>query len=95
VINKNTVPGDKSALNPSGLRVGAPAMTSRGLVEADFVKVGEYISEAIKITQDIQNTSGKKIVDFKRVLNESPPGAMLELKKEVENFASRFDVIGC
>merc|ERR1719163_1139043 len=34
--NKNTVPGDKSALQPHGLRVGAPAMTTRGLVEKDF-----------------------------------------------------------
>lgn len=29
--NKNTVPGDKSALNPGGYRVGSPAMTTRGL----------------------------------------------------------------
>lgn len=94
VCNKNTVPGDKSALNPSGLRVGAPAMTSRGLVEADFVKVGEFISAAIDITKEIQNTSGKKIVDFKKVMNESPPGSMLELKKEVEAFASSFETIG-
>merc|ERR1719353_2568820 len=48
VCNKNTVPGDKSALSPSGLRVGAPAMTSRGLVEEDFEKVGDFISRAVK-----------------------------------------------
>jgi len=93
VLNKNTVPHDKSAMNPSGLRVGAPAMTSRGLVEADFEKIGEFIAEAVKITEDIQKVSGKKLVDFKRVMNESP-GAMLELKKEVESFATRFEVIG-
>jgi glycine hydroxymethyltransferase len=30
-LNKNTVPGDKSALTPSAIRVGSPAMTTRGL----------------------------------------------------------------
>lgn len=41
--NKNTCPGDKSALRPSGLRFGSPALTSRGLVEDDFRKVAEFI----------------------------------------------------
>jgi len=94
ISNKNTVPGDKSAMNPSGLRLGAPAMTSRGLVEEDFKQIGSFIAKAIKVTQDIQATSGKKLVDFKKVMNENPPGTMLELKKEVEAFASKFDVIG-
>lgn len=35
--------GDKSALRPSGLRFGSPALTSRGLVEDDFKKVAEFI----------------------------------------------------
>jgi glycine hydroxymethyltransferase len=35
-INKNTVPGDRSALNPSAIRIGSPPMTTRGLVEKDF-----------------------------------------------------------
>lgn len=38
-VNKNTVPGDKSALVPSGIRMGTPALTSRGLDEADFTRV--------------------------------------------------------
>ena len=41
--NKNTCPGDKSALKPSGIRLGSPALTSRGLKEADFEKVVELI----------------------------------------------------
>ena len=36
--NKNTVPGDVSALVPGGLRVGTPALTTRGFTEADFEK---------------------------------------------------------
>merc|ERR1712050_65563 len=54
ILNKNTVPGDKSAMNPSGLRVGTPAMTSRGLVEADFARVGELIGDAVDVVAEIQ-----------------------------------------
>lgn len=35
--------GDKSALRPSGLRFGSPALTSRGMMEEDFKKVAEFI----------------------------------------------------
>jgi len=94
VLNKNTIPGDKSAMTPSGLRVGAPAMTSRGLVEADFAKVGEFIGEAIDIAAEVQKESGPKLVDFRRILQESPPGRLLALKSEVESFASSFDTVG-
>jgi glycine hydroxymethyltransferase len=30
-VNKNTVPGDKSAMNPSGLRFGTPPLTTRAV----------------------------------------------------------------
>ena len=41
-LNKNTVPGDKSALVPSGIRMGTPALTSRGLDEKDFERVVSF-----------------------------------------------------
>lgn len=44
-VNKNTVPGDKSALKPGGLRIGAPALTSRNMKEADFVQVVEFMDK--------------------------------------------------
>ena len=44
-VNKNTCPGDKSALKPSGLRLGAPPLSSRNLKDADFVKVVDFIDE--------------------------------------------------
>lgn len=94
VLNKNTIPGDKSALNPNGLRVGAPAMTSRGLVEADFERVGEFIGDAIDIAAEVQKESGPKLVEFKKVLAQSPPGKLLELKAQVEQFACQFETVG-
>lgn len=48
--NKNTVPGDVSAMVPGGLRMGSPALTSRGFVEKDFEQVAEFVHRAVQIT---------------------------------------------
>ena len=45
--NKNTTPNDKSALNPTGLRLGTPAMTTRGLKENDFKQVVGFLDSAV------------------------------------------------
>lgn len=37
------VPGDKSAMNPSGIRLGTPALTTRGFIETDIEKVVDFI----------------------------------------------------
>lgn len=37
------VPGDKSAMNPYGIRLGTPALTTRGMMENDIIKVAELI----------------------------------------------------
>ena len=58
-VNKNTCPGDKSALNPGGLRLGAPAMTSRGLKEKDFEQVVEFLDQAANITQHAKSKTSK------------------------------------
>ena len=43
-VNKNTIPNDKfSPLVTSGIRIGSPAMTTRGLKEDDFILIGEII----------------------------------------------------
>ena len=47
-LNKNTVPNDpRSPFVTSGVRIGTPAVTSRGLVEEDMVKVAELINYAV------------------------------------------------
>ena len=48
--NKNTVPGDKSAMKPGGLRMGTPAMTTRGFDPQDFSRVADIVDIAVNIT---------------------------------------------
>jgi glycine hydroxymethyltransferase len=48
-VNKNMVPFDtQSPFVTSGMRVGTPAITTRGLVESDMIKVVDYIDQVIK-----------------------------------------------
>ena len=47
-VNKNTIPFDKeSPFKTSGIRLGSPAMTTRGLKEEDFIEIGNIIIDAL------------------------------------------------
>lgn len=49
IVNKNTVPGEKrSAFDPSGIRMGSPAETTRGRKEKDFKKIAEEIDKILR-----------------------------------------------
>ena len=48
-LNKNTIVGDKSATTPGGVRVGTPAITTRGYLDDDSREVGRFLDEAIKL----------------------------------------------
>jgi glycine hydroxymethyltransferase len=48
VVNRNTIPGDKSALNPSGLRLGTPWITQRGFTEKHIDQLAAYMAQVLK-----------------------------------------------
>lgn len=53
--NKNAIPGDKEKpAFTSGLRLGTPAMTTRGFTKDDFVLVGKYIANVLKNPDDLK-----------------------------------------
>ncbi|KAI4624346.1 uncharacterized protein J4E88_001275 [Alternaria novae-zelandiae] len=91
--NKNTTPGDKSALTPMGIRIGAPAMTSRGLGEEDFKKIANYIDQCIKLCKKIQSELPKennKLKDFKSRVASGEVQEINDLKKEIAAWAVTF-----
>jgi glycine hydroxymethyltransferase len=47
VINRNTIPGDKSALDPSGIRLGTPWITQRGFDEAKSRQLADVIPDVL------------------------------------------------
>ena len=52
-VNKNTIPNEtESPFKTSGIRLGTPAMTTRGLKESDFIQIGKIISKALKNRDD-------------------------------------------
>ena len=95
--NKNTIPGDTSALTPGGIRMGTPALTSRGLNETDFVKVAEFFDRAVAIAMKLKNTDkGKKLKGFKEMCAVGPSvDPELEmLRNDVMDFACSFPTVG-
>lgn len=50
VVNRNTIPGDKTAIDPSGIRMGTPWVTQRGLKEKEMTQLADIISDLLKAT---------------------------------------------
>jgi glycine hydroxymethyltransferase len=60
-INKNMVPFDtQSPFVTSGIRIGSPAITTRGLKEKDAVKVVDLIDEVLKAPENPDNLKAVK-----------------------------------
>jgi glycine hydroxymethyltransferase len=100
--NKNTVPGDKSAMTPGGLRMGTPAMTTRGFQTDDFARVADIVDRAVMITQKVAKTAkeaaeskGRKnpgsVNAFKEYLGEGEEVSdIVQLRQEVEDWVGTF-----
>jgi glycine hydroxymethyltransferase len=91
-LNRNAVHGDASALSPGGVRIGSPAMTTRGCMVAEFGKIAEFLDRCCQIAKQVQASKGKKLKDFEAGLADNADIAAL--RKEVEAWASSFGYPG-
>jgi len=91
-LNKNSVPGDSNAISPGGVRLGTPALTTRGFLEQDFERVASFLHHAVQISLKIQEQSGKQLKDFLAAAQDH--AEIKSLKEEVEQFAQTFPLPG-
>ena len=105
--NKNTVPGDMSAMKPGGLRMGTPAMTTRGFTGPDFKRVADIVHRAVNITKTLDGKAressekrGRKnpgsVAAFREFVGEGHEIVeVVELRREVEDWVGTFgEVMG-
>lgn len=84
-VNKNTIAGDLSALNPSGIRIGMPAMTTRGMKEGEMKWIASVIEQALAFGVLNAHKCGAA---FREAVEES--SIIRSLKEEVREQCKKF-----
>ena len=83
--NKNQLTGDKSALNPGGIRLGTPALTTRGFTEEDMAAVAAFLKKGIDSAKRITDNAEGDKSKFNQLVETDTE--VLALKEEVATFA--------
>ncbi|MGC8479533.1 MAG: serine hydroxymethyltransferase [Candidatus Micrarchaeia archaeon] len=93
-LNKNTVPGERSsAFYPSGIRMGTPAVTSRGMKETQMKQISEYISNILEIIKDsrLPDTKEERLTYIKKFKEDiKNNNSLLSIRSEVASLANSF-----
>ncbi len=59
VVNRNTIPGDKNALDPNGIRLGTPWITQRGFTEKETIALADILADVLLACKPF-NLEGRK-----------------------------------
>lgn len=92
--NRNTIPNEPcSPFYPSGLRIGTPLITTRGLKEKDMEQLADWMARVVKVIEKDQlpkekSERGAFLKDFRARAAVNPE--LLKIAKEVAGFAQKF-----
>ncbi|MCD8507313.1 serine hydroxymethyltransferase [Candidatus Woesebacteria bacterium] len=94
VANKNTVPDEpNSPFYPSGVRIGTPSVTTRGMKEAEMEQIADWITEIEKLTRQFDlpkdKTQRKMILQAAREWAEQAP-ELKRIREEVRELCAQF-----
>lgn len=92
VVNRNTIPGDSSAADPSGIRLGTPWVTQRGLKEEQMRRVAELIVEVLRATKPY--TYAVRVANLRRakVDFDTLESVKIQVRQLAEQAGSDLDV---
>ena len=85
-LNANALPGDTGgAFKPNGVRLGTPAITTRGLAEKEMIKIAEWMEKIAKLCQKTESI---------KELEENNAKELNSIREEVKTLSLKFPVPG-
>ena len=91
VVNRNTIPGDRSALNPSGIRLGTHWITERGFKAKEVQELGKIIAEVLRSCQPYSLEGRKRPKQRAKIDFEALNAARTRVRRLAENMAIDFE----
>ena len=95
VVNRNSVPRDTSPFYPSGIRLGTPAVTTRGMGASEMEAIGRWIARTLEIIKDEKLPEEKEerqkfLREYKERVKSNK--SLLEIADEVKKLCAKFPV---